>query len=60
MERAKEFLREKGIADKALRYRFIDGIRTPIMLSELLTEFVSTVDAEDFERADLTDVEEMQ
>jgi hypothetical protein len=60
MERAREFLKEKGIADKALRYRFIDGIRTPIMLSELLEDYVSTVDAEDFERADLTDLEEMQ
>lgn len=60
MERAKEFLREKGIADKVLRYHFVEGIRTPIMLSELLQDYVSTVDAEDFERADLTDLEEMQ
>jgi len=60
MERAREFLREKGIADRIVKYAFNDGARTPIMLSELLTDFVTVTDAEAFESSSLTDLEDMQ
>jgi hypothetical protein len=60
MDRAKEFLRERGIGDRVLKYAFENGVRTPVWLSELLTDFITVTDAEAFESSSLRDLEDMQ